>query len=266
MSNKVHPCCCVGQNFVPFSGWIKAHCTGLLWWLSGKKRKKKSICQCKTYGFDPWSGKIPHAMEQPSLWATAIEPVLKSLGAPTTEPMCCNCWSLWARKPELHSKRNHCNQKPVHVTGVLIRKGKFGCTGRMSCDNQDRYCSDASDKPRNAKSWWPPPEARKRQGRILPSLRGIIALLVPWLRTSSLQNVKVKVLVTHSCPTLFNPLDCSLPGSSVYGILQARIQKWIAIPFSGGSFWPRDQVQVFCIAGRFFTIWATREATHYIHC
>ena len=46
---------------------------------------------------------------------------------------------------------------------------------------------------------------------------------------------KVKVLVTQSCPTLCDPMDCSLPGSSVPGILQARILQWVAIPFSGGS-------------------------------
>ena len=41
------------------------------------------------------------------------------------------------------------------------------------------------------------------------------------------------------------------------GILQASILKWVAIPFSRGSSWPRDRTQVFCIAGRFFTVWAT---------
>ena len=70
----------------------------------------------------------------------------------------------------------------------------------------------------------------------------------------------LKVLVAQSCPTLCNSMDCSLPGSSVHGILQARILEWIAIPFSQGSSWPRDWTRVSCIAGRFFTIWATREA------
>ena len=51
------------------------------------------------------------------------------------------------------------------------------------------------------------------------------------------------------------------PGSSVYGILQERILKWVAIPFSRGSSWPNDQTWVSCIAGRFFTVWATRR-TH----
>ena len=108
------------------------------------------------------------------------------------------------------------------------------------------------------------------------------------------------MLVAQSCPTLCNPLDCSLPGSSVHGILQARILEWIAFPFSKGSSQLRDQTQGFphcrqilyqlshkenprilewaaypfssrssqprnqtrasCIAGRFFTNWALREA------
>ena len=64
------------------------------------------------------------------------------------------------------------------------------------------------------------------------------------------------MLVAQSRPTLCNPMDCSPPGSSVHGILQARILEWIAIPFSRGSSGPRDQILVSCIAGRFFTIWA----------
>ena len=55
-------------------------------------------------------------------------------------------------------------------------------------------------------------------------------------------------------------MDCSLLGSSVHGILQARIMEWISMPSSRGSSWPRDQTQVSHIAGSFFTIWATREA------
>ena len=52
--------------------------------------------------------------------------------------------------------------------------------------------------------------------------------------------LKVKVLVTQSCPTLCEPGDCSLPGSSVHGILQARILEWVAIPVSRGSSQARD--------------------------
>ena len=67
-------------------------------------------------------------------------------------------------------------------------------------------------------------------------------------------------LVAPLCPTLGIPMDCSPPGSSVYGILQARTLSWAAIPFSRGSSQPRDQTQVSCIVGRFFTTWDTREA------
>ena len=64
----------------------------------------------------------------------------------------------------------------------------------------------------------------------------------------------VEVKVAQSCLTLCDSIDCSLPGSSVYGILQARILEWVAIPFSSGSSEPRDQTRVSCTAGKFFTV------------
>ena len=70
---------------------------------------------------------------------------------------------------------------------------------------------------------------------------------------------KVSVLVAQSCPTLCHPMDCSLPGFSVHGTLQARILEWVAIPFPRASSWPRDWTPVSCITGRFFTVWITRE-------
>ena len=69
--------------------------------------------------------------------------------------------------------------------------------------------------------------------------------------------------VTQSCPTLWDPMDCSLPGSSVRGILQARILELVAIPFSRRSSQSRDQTQFSSTAGRFFIIWATRKAQKY---
>ena len=75
--------------------------------------------------------------------------------------------------------------------------------------------------------------------------------------------VKVKGLVAQSCPTLCDPMDCNLPGSCVHGLLQIRILEWVAIPFFRGSSRPGDRTQVSCIAGRFFTIWATREAPNH---
>ena len=55
-------------------------------------------------------------------------------------------------------------------------------------------------------------------------------------------------------------MDCSLQGSSVHRIFQARVLEWVAISFSRGSSQPRDRTQVSRITGRRFTIWATREA------
>ena len=81
-----------------------------------------------------------------------------------------------------------------------------------------------------------------------------------WKLVAALPLNESQVLVAQSCPTFCDPMDCSPPGSSVYGILQARILEWVAISFSRGSSWCRDQTQVFCIADKFFTMWATREA------
>ena len=57
-----------------------------------------------------------------------------------------------------------------------------------------------------------------------------------------------------------DPMDCNLPGSSVYRIFQVGTLKWVAIYFSRGSSWSRNQTWVSCIADGFFTNWATREA------
>ena len=57
-----------------------------------------------------------------------------------------------------------------------------------------------------------------------------------------------------------NEMDCSPTGSSAHGILQVRILEWVAFTFSRESSQPRDRSQIFCTVGRFFTIWATREA------
>ena len=70
----------------------------------------------------------------------------------------------------------------------------------------------------------------------------------------------VLCLVAQLCLILCDPIACSSPGSSVHGILQARILEWVAIPSSRKSFQPRNQTQVSCIAGEFFTVWATKEA------
>ena len=65
--------------------------------------------------------------------------------------------------------------------------------------------------------------------------------------------------VVQLCLTVCNPMDCSLPGSSVHEIFQARVVEWVAISFSRRSSRPRDWPWFSCIVGRRFTLWATRD-------
>ena len=78
--------------------------------------------------------------------------------------------------------------------------------------------------------------------------------------------------VAQSCPTLCDPMDCSLPGSSVHGIFQAIVLEWIALSFSKESSQPRDRTQVSHIVDRRFTVcdlsqkavlaWITKSAKY----
>ena len=69
--------------------------------------------------------------------------------------------------------------------------------------------------------------------------------------------ITVLMLVAQSCPTLFDSIDYSPPVSFVHGIVQARILQWVAIPFSKGYSKPSGRTRASCIAGSFFTVWAT---------
>ena len=84
------------------------------------------------------------------------------------------------------------------------------------------------------------------------AIRGSSFCITPWHQLGAFFGVQL-------CPTLCNLMDCSPPGSSVHGILQTRILEWVAMPSSRGASWPRNRIWVSCIAGRIFTIWATRD-------
>ena len=71
--------------------------------------------------------------------------------------------------------------------------------------------------------------------------------------------MRVKLLVTLSCPAVCDPVHCSPPGSSVHEFLRVTVLEWVAVPLSRGSSRPRDGTPVSLIVDRFFTIWATRE-------
>ena len=102
------------------------------------------------------------------------------------------------------------------------------------------------------KSWW-------LQISKLYNLFFVQPMSISWIERllEGKSRVKVKSL---SYVRLCNPMDCSPPSSSVHGILQARILEWVAISFSRGSSQPRERIQVSCILGRHFNLWATREA------
>ena len=84
-----------------------------------------------------------------------------------------------------------------------------------------------------------------------------MCLLLKWFHIYAFKSGESEA--AQSCPTLGNPMDSNLLGSSVHGILQARIREWVAISFSRGFSQPRDRTSVSHIAGRRFTVWTTRQ-------
>ena len=105
--------------------------------------------------------------------------------------------------------------------------------------------------------WWPswPLKRFDSEGLYLLNL----------LSSFSFLRVLEWVIVTQLCSTLCDPMDGNPPGFSVHGILQARILEWVfPIPFSSGIFPTQGLNPVSCMAGRFFTVWATRETLWFI--
>ena len=136
-----------------------------LWGFPGGTSGEQSTRQCRRHGFDPWSWKTPHAAEQRSQCAPAIEPPLYRLRAPTTEPS--------AAAPE------------ALVPGARALKGEAATT------------------------------------------RSLSTTVVSSPHLLQLENEPMNE-VAQSCPTLCNPTDCSLPGSSIRGIFLARVLAWVS--------------------------------------
>ena len=87
-----------------------------------------------------------------------------------------------------------------------------------------------------------------------PEIKPTSALAGRFFTMSATWEACLESEVAQSCPTLCDLVDCSPPGSSTHGILQARILEWLAISFSRGSSQPRDQTHVSCLAGRCFIL------------
>ena len=103
------------------------------------------------------------------------------------------------------------------------------------------------------------PERREKKKKIVPLCSlGVAGGMgeKALAQDKTLEGMRAKSL--QSCPTLCDPMDCSPPGPSVHGILQARILKWVAIPSSSKSSQPRDRTQVFmstCTGSQFLYHW-----------
>ena len=85
-------------------------------------------------------------------------------------------------------------------------------------------------------------------------------LSLHWIRFCGKSSITLVVQLLNHVQLFCNPMDCSLPGSSVHGILQTKVLEWVAIYFSRVSSWPRNWTHVSCIGRHILYLWAAREA------
>ena len=163
---------------------------------------------------------------------------------------------LWKEK-EMRVMKSHFglnHKKAKHVSTTQLLSSAWGKKARLESTYQSIIGSRLSDRGRGDKfqvgvvpfSW------EQQSGEAIRRQYLAVEEMADWLSESE--------SVAQSCSTLCNPMNYSPLGLSVLGTVQARIQEWVATPFSRGSSQPRDQTQISCTVGRFFTIWTTREA------
>ena len=118
-------------------------------------------------------------------------------------------------------------------------------------------CSCQGSRGSVESGWWFSGVSRQQyslQRMLKPEMTGLHPQRF-WI--SSIGSIEFPLLLNL---TLCYPTDCNPPVPSICRLLQARILEWVAISFSRGSSQPRDWTRVSCVAGGFFSIWATREA------
>ena len=147
-------------------------------------------------------------------------------------------------------------RKESDTTGPLHFHFSLSCIGEGNGNPLQCSCLE---NPRDGGAWWAAvygvaqgQTRLKRLSSCSSSSLSQVSLSLPYL--VFVEHLVGVVLVAQWCPTLCDPMNCSPPGSSAHGILQARTLEWVAMPFSRGYFQPTDQSRVSCIAGRFFTI------------
>ena len=169
---------------------------------------------------------------------------------------------IWKRPPqEAHRLEMMPHPPPPERYPAAAVSGEpQTCLELRRAETYQRWMTGGGDSPDGGAGVTAPGSTELGLVRVgfLPSVHFLILVVIDehWLDPSFQWKWN---LVTQSCPTLCDPVDCSPPGSSVHGILQARVLQWVAISFSRGSSQPRDQTQVSDIAGRVFIIWAARE-------
>ena len=121
---------------------------------------------------------------------------------------------------------------PKEITSKVHKDGKQGHSSRLSLHREKWKIALLSFNEG--------PVKQKNQCNIMQSSKKIIYLYT-YINRKNLHVTCMRAKLLQSCPVLCNPMDCSLPGSLVHGILQARILEWVAMPSSRKSFQPRDQ-------------------------
>ena len=162
----------------------------------------------------------------------------------------------WGFPQWLSSKESVCNARDSRDLGLISGSGRSP-GGRQG--NPVQYSCLENSMDRGA--WWAIVHRVTKSQTWLKRLsmqahtHWLLVLSCLGTFTSSCMCAKLH----QSCPTLCDSIDYSPPGSSVHGILQARILEWVTMPSSRESSQFRDHTQVSCIAGEFFAVWAPRE-------
>ena len=138
------------------------------------------------------------------------------------------------------------------VTAALFTTAKT--RKQPKCPLTDECTDTAQERPLSCKEEWKNAICSNTEG---PREKTKWTLWRHYTRDRNRTKNEREREVAQSCPTLSDPMDCSLPGSSVHGIFQAIVLGWIAISFSKGSSQPRNRTQVSRIVDRRFTVWAT---------
>ena len=146
----------------------------------------------------------------------------------------------------------HLWQKIGSKIGTWLQDGQLGGRGDAEEQSEKRWAAHEGGCSFNSNGFLPLAAGERWTGLYLSSTAS--------LPSSFCFSVYVHAKSLQPCPTLCNPVDCGPPGSSVHGILQARILECAVMPSSWESSPPRDWICISCVAGWFFTHWAIWEA------